>query len=64
MIVAIAILVASLMGLSQKCPYKKSVRAPLYSCFTIGLRFLCQNLLMDNIMLLIAQNVHIAISDG
>ena len=63
-IVAVAILVANIMGLSQKCPFKKSVRSPLYSFFTMGLRFLCQNLLMENIVLLIAQNAQVAISEG
>jgi len=62
-VVAVAILVANLMGLNQKYPFKKSVKAPLFSFFTRGLRFLCQNLLMDNMMLLIAQNAQIAMSE-
>lgn len=63
-VVAVAIFVANLIGSNQTCPFKKSVKTPLYSFFTMELRFLCQNLSMDNIMLLIAQNVHIAVSEG
>lgn len=63
-IVAVAILVAGLMGLTQKCPFKKSVKATLYSFFTRWLRFLCQNLLIANIIRIITTNVQIAISEG
>jgi hypothetical protein len=63
-VVAVAILVASLMGLNQQCPFKKTVKSPLYSFFTRGLRFLSHNILLDNIMLIIAQNVQFAINEG
>lgn len=43
-VVAVAMLLASLAGLKQKCAYKKTVKAPLYSSFTRGLRFLKHNL--------------------
>lgn len=43
--VAMAILLASLLGIAQKCAYKKTVKSPLYSLFTSGLRFLKHNLL-------------------
>ncbi len=43
-VVAVAMLLASLAGVCQKCAYKKTVRAPLYSFFTKGLRFLKHNL--------------------
>ncbi len=44
-VVAIAILFASIVGLTQECAYKKTVRAPLYSYFTRGLRWIKSNLL-------------------
>jgi len=37
-IVTAALFLASLCGLIQKCPFKKTVGAPLYSYFTRGLR--------------------------
>jgi len=37
-VVAIAILCVSIVGITQECAYKKTVRAPLYSYFTRGLR--------------------------
>jgi hypothetical protein len=46
--IAIAILFASIVGLTQKCTYKKTVRAPLYSTFTKGLRWLKTKLLTFN----------------
>lgn len=41
-LVAVGILVSNLSGMGQKCAFKKTVRAPLYSLFTKGLRFLKQ----------------------
>ena len=45
-IVAIAILYASIVGLTQECSYKKTVKAPLYSYFTRGLRWIKTTLLL------------------
>ncbi|GAJ46401.1 hypothetical protein HE1_00734 [Holospora elegans E1] len=45
-IVAVAILYASITGLTQECAYKKTVRAPLYSYFTRGLRWIKDKLLL------------------
>ena len=45
-IVAIAILYASIVGTTQECAYKKTVRAPLYSYFTRGLRWIKTRLLL------------------
>lgn len=39
-IVTVALFLASLCGLMQKCPFKKTVGASLYSYFTRGLRAL------------------------
>jgi len=39
-VVTVAIFIASLCGLTQKCPFKKTVGTPLYSHFTMGLRAL------------------------
>ncbi|GAJ46360.1 hypothetical protein HE1_00692 [Holospora elegans E1] len=52
-IVAVAIVYASITGLTQECAYKKTVRAPfysslyssLYSYFTRGLRWIKDKLL-------------------
>ena len=43
--IAIAILFSTITGLTQKCAYKKTVRSPLYSTFTKGLRWLKTKLL-------------------
>jgi transposase len=43
--IAIAILFSTITGLTQKCSYKKTVRSPLYSIFTKGLRWLKTKLL-------------------
>jgi transposase len=43
-VVSVAILLASLLGLNQKCPFKKTVQAPLYSYFTREFRWLKHNL--------------------
>ena len=50
-VVSVAILMASLLGLQQKCPFKKTVQTPLYSYFTSGLRWLKNNLLTPDIVL-------------
>lgn len=42
-VVAIAIFIAYFFGISIKCAYKKTVKAPLYSVFTRGLRALKHN---------------------
>jgi hypothetical protein len=39
-IVTVALFLASLCGLIQKCPFKNTVASPLYSYFTRGLRAL------------------------
>lgn len=44
-IVTVAIFLASLSGLTQKCPLKKTLQYPLYSYFTRGLRNLKQTIL-------------------
>ncbi len=43
--IAIAILFSTITGLTQKCSYKKTVKSPLYSIFTKGLRWLKTKLL-------------------
>ena len=50
-VVSVAILMASLLGLQQKCPFKKTVKTPLYSYFIRGLRWLKNNLLTPDIVL-------------
>ncbi len=52
-VVSVAILMASLLGLQQKCPFKKTVKTPLYSYFIRGLRWLKNNLLTPDIVLYI-----------
>jgi hypothetical protein len=44
-LVAIAIVFSSIVGLTQNCDFKKTVNAPLYSTFTKGLRCLKTQLL-------------------
>lgn len=39
-VVAVAILISCLSGITQKCSYKKTILAPLYSIFTRGFRLL------------------------
>ena len=39
-VVAVTILVSNLLGLKQKCAFKKTVETPLYSLFTRRLKFL------------------------
>jgi hypothetical protein len=63
-VVALAILVVCLVGLKQKCPFKKTVEAPLYSYFTRGLRWLKYNLLKTNIIPNIKQLAQFDISEG
>ncbi|WP_035544731.1 transposase [Holospora elegans] len=45
-IVAVAIVYAFITGLTQEIAYKKTVRAPLYSYFTRGLRWIKDKLLL------------------
>lgn len=44
-LLAVAILFSSIVGLTQKCSFKKTVKSPLYSYFTRGLRVL-KNLIL------------------
>lgn len=46
-VVAISTFLMCLMGTHQKCPYKKTVNAPLYSIFTRGLRWIRHTLNVD-----------------
>ena len=45
-IVALAIVLSSIVGILVKCAYKKTLQAPLYACFTRGLRYLKTQLLL------------------
>ena len=63
-VVSVAILMASLLGLQQKCPFKKTVKTPLYSYFTRGLRWLKNNLLTPDIVLYIPKLTQISASEG
>lgn len=64
-LISVALLISSLMGLKEKCPFKKTLNCPLYSCFTRGLRYLKRNLFKTaNILSLLHQLARIAISEG
>jgi transposase len=39
-VVAVAVLLSSLVGLTLECPFKKTVSSPLFSIFTRGLRWI------------------------
>jgi transposase len=52
MVVAIAILWCSLAGLKVVSPFKKTVKSPLYSVFTRGLRWMKNNLYQPNFTIL------------
>ncbi len=45
-VVTLAVLIVSVIGITQKCAYKKTVQNPLYSYFTRGLRWIKTNLLL------------------
>lgn len=62
--VAVAILLTSLSGLGQKCAYKKTVKSPLYSLFTKGLRFLKSKWIRCNIYRYFIQCLKILKSEG
>jgi hypothetical protein len=63
-VVSVAITMASLLGIQQKCPFKKTVKTPLYSYFTRGLRWLKNNLLIPDIMPFIPKLDQINLSEG
>ena len=62
--IAIGLLMASLAGIREKCPFKKTVNAPLYSFFTRGFRFLKNNLLIPDIGRHFEENVRQIIGEG
>jgi hypothetical protein len=63
-VVSVAILMASLLGLQQKCPFQKTVKTPLYSYSTRGLRWLKNNLITPDIVLYIPKLTQISASEG
>ena len=63
-VVSVAILMASLLGIQQKCPFKKTVKTPLYSYFTRGLRWLKNNLCIPDIMPYIPKLDQINVGEG
>lgn len=62
--VAVALLLASLMGVGQKCVYKKTVKTPLYSIFTRGVRYIKQVLMTVDVGKCVALAVQLLISEG
>lgn len=70
-IITVALFLASLCGLVQKCPFKKTVGTPLYSYFTRGLRALkhflfkppeTQSLLIYGLLTLVRGNMLVKVS--
>lgn len=63
-IIAVAITVASICGISQNCAFKKTVKSPLYSYFTMGLRFIKTNLESFTVVEIFLQNAQKILSEG
>jgi IS4 transposase len=63
-LIAVAILIASLMGLQEKCPFKKSLGCPLYSSFTMGLRALKRALYTPDILKYLQSISHSSLTEG
>jgi hypothetical protein len=63
-LIAVAILIASLMGLQEKCPFKKTLVCPLYSHFTMGLRALKSSLYTSDILKYLQSLAHSILTEG
>ena len=62
--IAVAMLLASLAGINQKCAYKKTVKAPLYSIFTRGIRYIKQFLNVVDVGKVIQDALEVIFSEG